>query len=89
MKQSLALKIASKFNEAYFDTPGTDDYIARAYVEHDVINPGDCVVIITSRRTEIRYEPLKLAMKLCSRYKLLMFVQSGSSLRIIIHAKLG
>lgn len=86
MKQSLALKIASKFNEAYFVTPGAETYISRAYVEHDDLDPADCDVIITSRRTAIFYESLKLAMKICSRYKLLMFVQSGSSLRIIIHS---
>jgi len=86
MKQSLALKIASKFNEEYFNTPGAEYYISRAYVEHDELNADDCDVIITSRRTAILYEPLRLAMKICSRYKLLMFVQSGSSLRIIIHS---
>jgi len=86
MKQSFALKIASNFNEEYFNTPGAEYYISRAYVEHDELNADDCDVIITSRRTTIFYEPLKLAMKLCSRYKLLMFIQSGASLRIIIHS---
>lgn len=78
MKQSLALKIASKFNEAYINTP--------ANVKHDEYNADDCYVIITSRGHAIFYEPLRLAMKICARYKLLMFVQSGSSLQIIIHS---
>ena len=85
MTKSLAQKVSLEFNETYFKT--FNDYeVYPSYVEYDIDNVEDYEIVIRSYLTTVSNHVLKLAMQLCTKYGLLMFVRSDTSLRIIIHS---
>ena len=86
MTKNKATKVAEKFNALYFsdyeDTASSK--LQPAVVEED--SEGDFDVVICNNDCVLSFVTIRCAMKVCTMYRLMMFVINFTQSKIIIHS---
>lgn len=87
MTKNKATKVAEKFNDLYFldEMDSITSSVLPAAIEED--SNGDFDVIISTDGRILSYRVMKIAMKVCSMYHIMLFVlDSSNGLKIYIHS---
>lgn len=87
MTRTKATKVAEKFNDLYFldDMDSVTSSVLPATIEED--SNGDFDVIISTGGRIFSYRVMKIAMRVCSMYHIMLFVlDSSNGLKIYIHS---
>ena len=87
MTKNKASKVAEKFNALYFldDMDSITSDVQPAVIEED--SNGDFDVIISTEGRIFSYRVMKIAMRVCSMYHIMLFVlDSLNGLKIYIHS---
>lgn len=87
MTKNKATKVAEKFNALYFlyEMDITTSSVQPAVIEEDT--EGDFDVIVSTEGRIFSYRVMKIAMKVCSIYHLMLLVlNSSNGLKIYIHS---
>ena len=87
MTKNKATKVAEKFNALYFldDMDSITSSVLPAAIEED--SNRDFDVIISTEGRIFSYRTMKIAMRVCSMYHLMLFVlDSSNGLHIYIHS---